>query len=226
MTFKLENIVPWGRSAHEYQQMFNLTPTDLTRPILDCGGGPASFNAEMTPQGGSIISCDPLYQFSPEQIDQRIQETRPLILEGVAKMRNRFVWSQIQSLDDLETTRMTAMARFLQDLSQGTVDGRYVVAELPELPFSDRAFSLAISSHLLFTYSDQFSRKFHVAAIRELHRVAGEVRVFPVVENFTGVRSPHLDFVMVQLQAEGWQVEVVPVSYEFQRGGNEMLRIV
>lgn len=226
MTFKLDNIVPWGRSAQEYQQMFNLSPTDLARKILDCGGGPASFNAEMTAQGCPIISCDPLYQFSPEQINQRIQETRPLILEGVEKSRDRFVWSQIKSLADLDTTRLTAMDCFLQDLPQGTVDGRYVIAELPSLPFSDRAFSLALSSHLLFTYSDQLSQEFHIAALRELCRVAEEVRIFPLVENFTGARSPHLNFVIEQLQTAGHKIEIIPVGYEFQRGGNEMLRIL
>ncbi|NEO85653.1 MAG: class I SAM-dependent methyltransferase [Spirulina sp. SIO3F2] len=226
MTFKLSDIVPWGRSATEYQGMFNLNAQDLTGRILDCGGGPASFNARMTTQGCSIVSCDPLYQFSVAEIEQRIQAVRPVILAGVEQTCDRFVWSQIRSLVELDTIRMNAMQQFLQDLLCGKADGRYVVAELPRLPFGDRTFDLAISSHLLFTYSDQFSAEFHVAALRELLRVAPEVRIFPIVENFTGEPSPHLPIVLEQLQTEVKQLEVVTVGYEFQRNGNEMLRIV
>ncbi len=46
MGFKLEKIIPWGRSMQEYIRMFDLTPDDLRLQILDCAGGPASFNVE------------------------------------------------------------------------------------------------------------------------------------------------------------------------------------
>ena len=52
--------------------MFNLTSDDLERKILGCGDGPASFNAELTELGGNIISVDPIYFFSADQIRQRI----------------------------------------------------------------------------------------------------------------------------------------------------------
>ena len=45
--------------------------------------------------------------------------------------------------------------------------------------FADREFDLALCSHLLFLYSEQLTADFHLASIRELCRVAGEVRVFP-----------------------------------------------
>ncbi|MEM8639904.1 MAG: class I SAM-dependent methyltransferase [Cyanobacteria bacterium P01_G01_bin.54] len=226
MTFKLTDIVPWGRSAHEYQRMFNLSNSDLTSRILDCGAGPASFTAEMTAQGYSVIACDPLYQFTAADIEQRIQTVCPQIMTGVDQTRDRFVWSQIRSLAELETLRMNAMQRFLQDLPTGQAAGRYVVGKLPTLPFGDRSFNLALSSHLLFTYSDQLSAELHVAALRELLRVAGEVRIFPIVENFTGARSPHLDPVIRQLQPVVQSLEIVTVDYEFQRNGNQMLRLV
>lgn len=38
--------------------------------------------------------------------------------------------------------------------------------------------------------------------------------------------SPLLSGVLDQLQAEGYIVEVTPVAYEFQKGGNEMLRVL
>ena len=55
-------MVPWGRSLHEYRKMFALTPEDLRGRILDCGAGPASFNAEATAAGHRIASCNPLYR--------------------------------------------------------------------------------------------------------------------------------------------------------------------
>ena len=51
---------------------------------------------------------------------------------------------------------------------------------MPDLPFDDGAFDLALSSHLLFLYSEQFDLGFHVRALEEMLRVAAEVRVFPL----------------------------------------------
>ena len=66
---KLEEVVPWGRNLTEYQLMFDLSEQDLNSKILGCGDGPASFNAEMTEIGHSVVSIDPVYQFSAEQIE-------------------------------------------------------------------------------------------------------------------------------------------------------------
>lgn len=55
-------------------------------------------------------------------------------------------------------------------------------------------------------------------------RVAREVRVFPLL-TLDGASSPHLHFVTEHLANHGFAVEVKRVSYEFQRGGNEMLLV-
>ena len=60
----------------------------------------------------------------------------------------------------------------------------------------------------------------------EMCRVAGEARIFPVLDMFDGGRSPHLDGVIGQLRDAGFTAELVRVPYEFQRGGNEMLRVI
>jgi hypothetical protein len=72
MAFSLDEIVPWGRSFDEYAGMFGLTEADLSGCILGCGDGPASFNAEASQRGYSVVSCDPIYRFSAAQIEQRI----------------------------------------------------------------------------------------------------------------------------------------------------------
>jgi hypothetical protein len=223
MVFQLEAIVPWGRSSADYHAMFNLTDADFAGAILDCAGGPASFNAEMTEQGHHIISCDPIYHYAPAQIEQRIEAVYPVIVQGMEQTQDRFNWPPGETPASLGDRRLLAMQTFLADLIPGKAAQRYLVAELPQLPFADQQFSLALSSHLLFTYSEQLSLEFHQAALVELARVAAEVRIFPIVENFSGVRSRHFDAVYDALTSQGYRLQLCPVPYHFQKGGNEML---
>jgi hypothetical protein len=55
--------------------VFGLDDIDLDTRILDCASGPASFNAEMTAANYKITSIDPLYQFSAEEIANRVDKT-------------------------------------------------------------------------------------------------------------------------------------------------------
>uniref|UniRef100_A0ACD5H195 SAM-dependent methyltransferase n=1 Tax=Desertifilum tharense IPPAS B-1220 TaxID=1781255 RepID=A0ACD5H195_9CYAN len=190
MGFSLDRVVPWGRSHSEYLQMFALTPSDLQLNLLDCASSPASFNAEMTQQAYRVISCDPIYQFSAAEIHQRIQDTYPQIIQGVEANRDDYLWrGEICSPAQLGEVRMAAMSQFLADFPQGKTQGRYIAAELPNLPFGDRAFDLALCSHLLFSYSAQLSAAFHLEAVRELCRIAQQVRIFPLV-TLSGEPSP------------------------------------
>lgn len=224
MSFTLKDVVPWGRSFDEYVAMFGLSDTDLRKRILGCGDGPASFNALFKKQGGSVVSVDPLYRFSAEDIRRRIEETHAEVMEQTRENLHEFTWTRIKSPEELERLRMDAMEQFLCDYPEGLEQGRYLNGQLPHLPFADRKFDLALCSHLLFLYSEQLSVDFHVASIRELCRIAGEVRVFPLRE--LGARtSRHLDPASACLIAEGYTVTVVSVPYEFQRGGNQMMKI-
>ena len=163
MTFALDEIVPWGRSLDEYAGMFGLTEADLSGHILGCGDGPASFNAEMHQCGRRMISCDPIYQFTGQQIERRIAETYHLVLEQAQQNADTFIWTTIGSLQELGRIRMRAMQRFLTDYEQGRKEGRYLAASLPQLPFRERRFDLALCSHFLFLYSNWLSLDFHQA---------------------------------------------------------------
>ena len=224
MGFQLEKVVPWGRSLDEYIGMFDLTLDNQTLKTLDCAGGPASFNAQMTERGYSVTSCDPIYQFTAEEIASRIEETRPLISQGVRDNSDNYVWQTIQSVDRLIKIRMEAMQEFLQDFSVGVKQTRYICAKLPNLPFNNSAFDLGLCSHFLFAYSDHFSEKFHRESVRELCRVAKEVRIFPLLK-ISGELSPWLSPVIQELEMKGYQVGIKRVHYEFQKGGNKMLWI-
>jgi hypothetical protein len=223
--FALSSVVPWGRSFDEYRRMFALTEADLEGRILGCGDGPASFNAETTRRGVQIVSCDPLYRFSAAQIRRRIDETAPEVLEQARQNAHEFVWDEaIPDVDALKRVRMSAMTAFLEDFETGRGQGRYLDAGLPSLPFADGAFGLALCSHFLFLYSQQLDEAFHKQSMRELCRVARDVRIFPLLA-LGGRPSPHLGPVCAALARDGWHASIERVPYEFQRGGNEMLRV-
>ncbi|WP_243357999.1 hypothetical protein [Fundidesulfovibrio terrae] len=224
MAFRLEDIVPWGRSFDEYAAMFALGPGDLEKRILGCGDGPAAFNATLTARGGSVVSADPVYGFPAGDIARRLDEVFDVVLEQTRRNREEFVWTHVRSVEELGRIRMQAMRCFLEDFERGKQEGRYVSAELPVLPFDDARFDLALVSHLLFLYSAHLDLDFHVNSLRELCRVSSEVRVFPLLE-LGSVRSRHLEAVLSRLASEGYAVEIERVGYEFQRGGNEMLRV-
>lgn len=225
MVFKLENIVPWGRSFDEYKKMFSLKEEDLQLSILDCGGGPSSFNAEATRFGHKVISCDPIYQFTTEEIESRIAEITPIMVKGLKANYKRFVWRNFKTPEELKETRLSAMKLFLADFDLGLKQKRYLVRELPNLNFGFKQFNLALCSHLLFTYTEQLSYEFHLQAIKEMCRVAREVRIFPLLENFTGDVSCHLEPVREQLEKNNYQVKIISVDYEFQKNGARMLVI-
>lgn len=225
MAFHLADVVPWGRTFDEYAAMFSLDAADRARSILGCSDGPASFNAEAQQRNVKVVSADPLYQYSVPQIRKRIAETAPTIAGEIRSNIGDFVWDHFKSVDELVAARMSAMQVFLRDFSAGLDQGRYVPAELPNLPFFDATFDLALCSHFLFLYSEQHDAEFHIQALEELCRVAHEVRIFPLLE-LSGAPSRHLPEVTDVLLAAGRVVTIERVDYEFQKGGNNMMRVI
>src|SRR5215510_13421277 len=103
--FTLDEVVPWGRSFDEYRLMFALSDVDLQHRIVDCGAGPAAFNAQATRRGAHVISCDPLYQWDADDIRQRIAAIFDTVLAEARRNREDFVWDAIASVDDLGAIR-------------------------------------------------------------------------------------------------------------------------
>jgi hypothetical protein len=221
---KLEDVVPWGRTLEEYKLIFDLSELDLNSKILGCGDGPASFNAQMMELGHSVVSIDPIYQFSVKQIEQRVRATYEPVISQVQQNSSHYIWKNFRNADELGKARLKAMENFLLDYEAGKVAGRYLYQSLPSLEFADLQFDLCVCSHLLFLYSEQLSLDFHVASIHELLRIASEVRIFPLLK-LDGEPSPYLELVMEELSNKGCSVQVQSVAYEFQKGGNQMLSI-
>ena len=123
---ELSEVVPWGRTLSEYKEMFSLTSRDLEKKILGCGDGPASFNAELAAKSGDVISIDPIYQFSSSQIQSRIEDVYPKIMEQVSKNTADYVWDNIRDVEELGKVRMDAMKTFLRDYEDSQKSGRYI----------------------------------------------------------------------------------------------------
>jgi hypothetical protein len=225
---KLSEVILWGRSFDEYARMFALRDVDLAGTVLGCGDGPASFNAEAAALGHRIVSCDPIYAFSADEIERRVEDCYDTVMTQVKQKPDAFVWTHFRDPDHLAECRLAAMRRFLADFEKGKQAGRYAPASLPRLPFPDDQFSLALVSHLLFLYSEQLNLDFHFATFAELLRVAAEVRVFPLLD-LNRRWSPHVQPVSDHLTRAGFEVEIAAVEYEFQRAddhaGNRMMRV-
>jgi hypothetical protein len=204
--------------------MFALSDSDLQLRILGCADGPAGFNAEMCKRGQFVFSCDPLYQFTAAQIGARIEETYEDVIRQTRQNQHQFNWSFIPSVEELGRIRLAAMRSFLADYDRGKATGRYVAAELPDLPFEAESFDLAVCSHFLFLYSDHLSLEFHRKAIQAMCHVAAEARVFPLL-NYNSEPSPWIEPLQEGLIEAGYEVSIQIVSYEFQKGGNRMLKV-
>tara|TARA_R110000868_G_scaffold31627_1_gene115795 strand:+ start:4390 stop:5106 length:717 start_codon:yes stop_codon:yes gene_type:complete len=221
--FDLDGIVPWGRRLDEYEAFFGLADVRAGARLLDIGGGPASFAAEASADGHIVTAVDPIYAFDGMSIAAQFERTAKAMRDGMRLAAYRFSWSFYGSEPLVYQRRRAALELFLADFkAQGRQ--RYVPGSLPDMPFADAAFDIALISHLLFLYGDELDGAFHLAAMREALRVAREVRVFPLI-NLDGRPSSHLPVVMRALEADGFDAELVPVDFEFQIGANKMLRV-
>ena len=224
MSVMLDQVVPWGRSLEEYKQMFMLSDEELASRILGVGDGPASFNSEMKALGHTVVSIDPIYSFSRQQIEQRIEKTYDTVISQVEQKPDDFVWDFFVNPKHCGCHRLETMQIFLQDYEMGKVQGRYLPQSLPKLSFDDEQFDLAVCSHLLFLYSNQLSFVFHRESMQELCRVSREVRIFPLLA-LNCRKSPYVSPIQSYFRDMDFTVDVCPVPYEFQKGGNIMMRI-
>ncbi len=131
----------------------------------------------------------------------------------------------IEKSENLRQNRLKVMDIFVADYPQGLEQGRYLAASLPNLPFVNGEFDLALCSHLLFLYSDLLSLEFHQQSIKELCRVAKEVRIFPLL-TLARKESPFLAIVRENMNVLRLKSRIETVNYELQKGGNQMLRLL
>lgn len=223
MAFKLDSVVPWGRNMEEYREMFLLDDNDMKLKIAGFGDGPACFNAQATKAGFNVKSFDPIYQFSKDAIENRINEVREIVMKQMAENQENYEWDKIKTLDELENIRMSAMKVFLEDFEKGKTEGRYIYHELPNvLPYKDKEFDIGLSSHFLLMYTE-LGYDFHISAIDEMLRVCKEIRIFPLCD----LNSDSSDMIdnVINHYSENYKVEIKETTYRFQKNANKLLII-
>jgi hypothetical protein len=211
------------RPLDAYRDMFLLSDEQLTGgPVLDCPAGASPFGAQVRALGGTAVSVDPAY-LDPDGLVARARADVERIVAWQRAAPDGFVWSYLGSPDRMHELWAGAVEEFAADFALD--DGRYVAAALPELPFPDDHFALAVSGFLLFVYPDLLDVDAHRAAIVELARVTrGEVRVFPMHDT-AGTPYPHLDRLRSRLHDSGVStaIRTAACSYTPLPGGDRML---
>lgn len=222
----IDRIAFFGRTYAEYMDMFGLDESLLrSRRILDCPAGASSFSAEAHQKGIDVTACDILYDLTADKLMEKGKKDIKHVFEKFDEVTHLYVWKYYKSKDEVMALRSRALEIFANDFPVGSKEGRYVQAEMPYLPFSDRTFSLVLSSNFLFLYGDRLDFDFHVACIKELLRVcSGEVRIFPLI-GLDFKPYPYLDDILSSLDSNGIKVEMVEVPFEFQKGANKMLKL-
>ncbi len=223
--FVLPSVAFFGRRFAEYLGFFSLAPAQLRDgAVLDVAAGPSSFAAEANAAGLDVTACDPLYGCRPEalathvQLDYRRMETK--MREKVDLMPGG---ARFTTIDEAVGDRRAAADLFLADYAAHVAHGRYVGGALPALPFADGSFDIVLCAHLLFIYEAQLDYAFHLAACRELMRVARrEVRIHPLCGN-GGAPYAQLARLRAELAQARIGSELVPVPPQFFRGTDATL---
>lgn len=224
MGIAFSDLTCWGYSLTEYQHMFDLTEADLRKKIVDCAAGAASFRAELSQQGGDVIAFDPLYEKSWAEIQAISSEALESMRQGLKDNEQHFVWQHFSSPDALIDAHLAAREIFLKDFQSEQAASVYRPEALPKTQFADRQFDLALCSHYFFIHPDTVCPETHEKSVKELCRIANEVRIFPLLDE-AGAIAKLAGPLMLALQAENYGIEIREVPYQLRKGGNAMLRL-
>ena len=220
----LEQILLWGRDLDEYRLMFNLTDDELKKRIVSVADGPATFNAELAERGINIVSADPIYDRPHHEIEAEFLSTLDDFEQKMRLQADNWQWGLFDNPQAFVDKGRRVFKQFLADYQNRGDQSCYVPAVLPSLPFQRNQFELALCSNLLFAYTHLLSLDFHVRAIRDLARVANEVRIFPL-NDVRFERSEFVDPVLDTLLKEGYQAELQATDYYDHAEHNYLLRI-
>lgn len=219
--YEVDGFAFIGRTFAEYRRLFDLEPHTFDGArILDCPGGPSSFTAVASAMGADATAVDTQYGPTVQALESSCETAVGDVADQLHEKRDLFVFEYYGDVETRIRYLRAAAARFLADYAR--CPGRYVPAALPDLPFETGAFDLALSANFLFLYDDRLDLDFHLASLRELARVASEVRVFPLASLDT-TPSDVVAETVEALRADGYAVDLRAVPYEFQRGVTEML---
>ncbi len=220
----MRKLVLWGHHVAEYKAMFDLSDEEIRSRILEYGCGPSAMNAVLHQESPLIVSCDPLFRLTKPDLVLKATSLFDKRVKQVLADQGQFDVSQYGGIEAFIASRRAGMSLFFADYEEGLAQERYISRPKDHLPFMDSKFDYALCSHYLFANPETQPVDFHLALIAELARVAGEVRIFPLIDR-VGQPSPLLGPVLLGLQQENYGVEVRDVAYPLYPAGNAMLRI-
>ncbi|MFI4918140.1 MAG: hypothetical protein ACHP65_01130 [Legionellales bacterium] len=220
----MRKLVLWGHGVDDYREMFDLTHDEMNSRILEYGCGASAVNRQQTQANHAVVSCDPLFVLDKDTLSSKVTMIFAAMAEEVKTEAAQFDFSRSGSFDNLLVARRQGIDQFFTDYDQGKAQGRYLGVTDYHLPFDDFSFDFALSAHYLFADLDDQTVDFHLAVIRELARVAKEVRIFPLIDR-EGKTSEFLGSVLLGLQQENYGVEVREVAFHLHKSGNAMLRV-
>lgn len=234
--FVFDKVLFFGRTYEDYLKMFDLDVSQWKDcRILDCPSGPASFVAKANEMGLDVVGCDPQYGNESDELFDVVMTDWTLSRERRLLSPQVFAQAGGHETDAYRQAKLEGFRRFAQDYKQGRPQGRYIKTQLPTLPFADQHFDLALSGNFLFLYSDsatggllpdtRFDYEFHMKALRELLRVAKEVRVYPLKGAHTQDNHPYLERVLADLHSRNIETEIVDVPFRDIAGAHHMLKL-
>lgn len=217
-------LVLWGHDLDEYEEMFALSKKDLSLSILEYGCGLSAINQQLNGSAKKIVSIDPL--FSKEKEDLFLESSIIFndMIEIVKHDINKFNFEKYPDLDGFIAKRKLGIKKFFEDYDLGKKEGRYLKNDHFPIDFNDFTFDYALCSHYFFAGESKSDLKNYFEIIKELTRVAKEVRIFPLIDRF-GQPAHLLGPLLLVLQNNNYGVEVKEVAYHLQPEGNAMLRI-
>lgn len=220
----MRKLVLWGHGIDEYREMFDLSQEEMNSKILEYGCGPSAVNVQQTQAKNQVVSCDPLFVLDKDTLFSKTIMIFAQMAEEIKSEEEHFDFSRSGNFDNLLAERKRGINEFFADYNQGKIEGRYLGVADYHLPFPDFSFDFALCSHYLFADLDDQTVEFHLSVIRELARVAKEVRIFPLIDK-EGNTSEFLGPVLLGLQQENYGIEVREVAFHLQKSGNAMLRV-
>lgn len=220
----MRKLVLWGHHVDEYREMFDLSEPEIHTRLLEYGCGPSAVNAELSRNTANVVSCDPLFALDQSTLSTKVSLIFDEMAADAAEHRHEFDLTRYGDLKSLIAKRKRGIDTFFSDYKQGLIEKRYLSVQDYHLPFTDFSFDFALSAHYFFSDLDGQDVAFHVQMIRELARVAKEVRIFPLIDR-QGQPSPMLGPVLLALQQDNFGTEVREVPCQWQRKGNVMLRV-
>ena len=165
------------------RRVLRARPGPAARRVLDCSAGTSGFVAGARERGCAAVAVDPAYREPLSGCGGRAEPARGGPLRW-CRHRDRFSFDWYGTPERQRELRAAALDAFLADrrrIRAGTSRRRSHGCRSPH-----GSFDLALCSHLLFTWADVFDEAWHAAAIREMARVAREVRVFPLLHQGAG----------------------------------------